>query len=309
MYYDDNIQYINKVQIDDEYYTISNLTDGTHTVHLPELGDDDEFVLRGSCDADLAKLEQGKADKKSPSAANNVALLDSGGNLADSGKQFSPAGIGALASNGKAVDAAKADGVTAYNDSSKVIKIGYAPRQLISTASYVAGYDNSGNIATMSWGAAAGAESSAALVLSDSVLNRVCSGSSIGFGEWTPTIADATVSSYSQQQGWYLKIGNVVIVGWYLYVKFATGQTANKYKITGLPYTPSAAGSGGGVCSGYYASDQVNFSGWYAGRNGNIYAYGVTNGAAGNKWAEEKIFCGTGDSYSTGTIIYRTSLE
>ena len=129
----------------------------------------------------------------------------------------------------------------------------------------------------------------------------------IAFGEWTPTIADATVNSYSKQQGWYLKFGNVVIVGWYMYVKFASGQTANKYKITGLPYTPSAAGSGGGDCSGYYSANQVNFSGWYVGTNGNIYAHGVTNGAAGNKWAEEKIFCGTGDSSSTGTIIYTTS--
>ena len=132
-------------------------------------------------------------------------------------------------------------------------------------------------------------------------------GRTIAFGEWTPTIADATVNSYSKRQGWYLKFGNVVIVGWYMYVKFASGQTANKYKITGLPYTPSAAGSGGGVCSGYYSANQVNFSGWYAGTNGNIYAHGVTNGAAGNKWAEEKIFCGTGDSSSTGTIIYTTS--
>lgn len=132
-------------------------------------------------------------------------------------------------------------------------------------------------------------------------------GRSIAFGEWTPTIYGATVSSYSKQQGWYLKFGNVVIIGWYLYVKFASNQTSNKYVIQGLPYTPAAVGTGGGICSGYYSANQVNFSGWYASPNGRIYGYGVTNGAAGNKWAEEKIFCGTGDSYSTGTIIYTTS--
>ena len=130
---------------------------------------------------------------------------------------------------------------------------------------------------------------------------------SVSFGEWTPSIYGATVNSYTTQQGWYLKFGNVVIVGWHLYAKFASNQTSNKYIIQGLPYTPAAAGSGGGVCSGYYSANQINFSGWYAGRNGRIYGYGITNGAAGNKWAEEKIYCGTGDSYSTGTIIYKTS--
>lgn len=126
-------------------------------------------------------------------------------------------------------------------------------------------------------------------------------------GTWTPTIYGATVSSYDKQQGWYLKFGNVVVIGWYLYVKFASSQTSNKYRIQGLPYTPAAVGTGGGLCSGYYSANQVNFSGWYATTGGTIYGYGITNGAAGNKWAEEKIYCGTGDSYSTGTIIYTTS--
>ena len=36
-----------------------------------------------------------KANKKVPAVANNVALLDANGNLADSGKAFTPAGIGA----------------------------------------------------------------------------------------------------------------------------------------------------------------------------------------------------------------------
>ena len=40
-----------------------------------------------------------KAKKKVPAAANNVALLDSSGNLADSGKALTPAGIGAAATS------------------------------------------------------------------------------------------------------------------------------------------------------------------------------------------------------------------
>lgn len=42
-----------------------------------------------------ANAVAGKADKVTPSTAGNVALLASDGNLQDSGKQFTPAGIGA----------------------------------------------------------------------------------------------------------------------------------------------------------------------------------------------------------------------
>lgn len=126
-------------------------------------------------------------------------------------------------------------------------------------------------------------------------------------GTWTPTIYGATVNSYTAQQGWYLKIGNVVAIGWYLYAKFASNQTSNKYRVSGAPYTPSQTANGGGACSGYYSANQVNFSGWMITKAGIIYANGVTNGAAGNKWNENNIYCGTGDSSSSGTIIYCTS--
>lgn len=49
----------------------------------------------------------GKADKAVPSAANNVALLDAEGNLADSGKALTPAAIGALPADGTAAAATK----------------------------------------------------------------------------------------------------------------------------------------------------------------------------------------------------------
>ena len=127
------------------------------------------------------------------------------------------------------------------------------------------------------------------------------------YGVWTPTIYGATVSSYTAQQGWYLKIGNVVVIGWYLYAKFASNQTSNKYRVSGAPYTPSQTANGGGACSGYYSANQVNFSGWMITKAGIIYANGLTNGAAGNKWNENNIYCGTGDSSSSGTIIYCTS--
>lgn len=43
----------------------------------------------------VAEAFSDKADKKTPSASGNVALLGSDGNLVDSGKQLTPSGIGA----------------------------------------------------------------------------------------------------------------------------------------------------------------------------------------------------------------------
>ena len=45
------MDYINKVKIDGTDYILSNLTDGTHTVSLPELSADDEFALQSNVDA------------------------------------------------------------------------------------------------------------------------------------------------------------------------------------------------------------------------------------------------------------------
>ncbi len=126
-------------------------------------------------------------------------------------------------------------------------------------------------------------------------------------GSWTPTIYGGSVSSYSTQQGWYLKFGNVVIVGWYMYVDFASGQTSKSYAIEGLPYNPVVVGTGGGVCSGFFADEQIDFAGWYANTDGKIYGQGTANGYAGDRWTIGNIFCGTTSSFSSGTIIYTTS--
>lgn len=47
------MDYINKVKVDGTDYVLSNLTDGTHTVSLPELSADDEFALQSNVDAAL----------------------------------------------------------------------------------------------------------------------------------------------------------------------------------------------------------------------------------------------------------------
>lgn len=59
-----------------------------------DLSDSDVNLLTQMKTA-VNQLSAGKADKKTPSAAKNVALLDAGGNLLDSGMQLTPSGIGA----------------------------------------------------------------------------------------------------------------------------------------------------------------------------------------------------------------------
>ena len=131
----------------------------------------------------------GKADKKTPSASGNVALLDAGGNLLDSGKQLTPAGIGAAASShthsqsdisglstalsGKANAShshgagditsgtlpierggtgrtdGAAVGLVDYAESNRMVKISWAESSL-ATCSYFAAYTPDANIKTIS---------------------------------------------------------------------------------------------------------------------------------------------------------------
>lgn len=62
------MDYINKVKIDGTDYILSNLTDGTHTVSLPELSADDEFALQSNVDAAL----DSKANKNHTHTISNV---------------------------------------------------------------------------------------------------------------------------------------------------------------------------------------------------------------------------------------------
>lgn len=62
------MDYINKVQVDGTDYILSNLTDGAHTVSLPELSADDEFALQSNVDAAL----DSKANKNHTHTISNV---------------------------------------------------------------------------------------------------------------------------------------------------------------------------------------------------------------------------------------------
>lgn len=68
-------------------------------------------------------------------------------------------------------------------------------------------------------------------------------------GTWTPELDGGAVRSYSRQEGWYIKSGNVVTVGWYIKARAYEGYEDIDIAIYGLPYSPAISASGGGICS------------------------------------------------------------
>lgn len=127
-------------------------------------------------------------------------------------------------------------------------------------------------------------------------------------GTWTPVMDGATVTNYGRQDGWYLRFGEIVVIGWDMYFNFAnTDQHSTVFKIKGVPYIPSKSANGGGSCFGYYAHDTYTFIGWGIDESGVISGNAVPNGGAGIKYVGD-IYCGNNnDAYSSGTIIYKTS--
>lgn len=84
-------------------------------------------------------------------------------------------------------------------------------------------------------------------------------------GTWTPVVADAatggnTAASYTQQYGYYCKIGNRVFVAWRLEGIATTGMTgANVLFIRALPFTIGNPSPSGQVFSGAAACTNTAF--------------------------------------------------
>jgi hypothetical protein len=91
--------------------------------------------------------------------------------------------------------------------------------------------------------------------------NLTQKGKSINFAEsgtWTPLFSISGVT-YTAQEGWYSKSGNIVTVGFYLKAACRSGYTDDLVVIDGLPFTPASAAAGGGMCSGALMSAGFNF--------------------------------------------------
>ena len=67
-------------------------------------------------------------------------------------------------------------------------------------------------------------------------------------GLWTPTLDNDVISSYDIQQGWYSRVGNNITVGFYIKAAINAGYTTTPIVISGLPFTPTYCGAGGGLC-------------------------------------------------------------
>lgn len=80
-------------------------------------------------------------------------------------------------------------------------------------------------------------------------------------GTWTPTL-DSYVSYYSQQYGWYTKIGNVVTIGFTVWAQCNSGGHLIVPYVYGIPYEASAPAAGGGVMNGAYMEANEAFQGF-----------------------------------------------
>lgn len=125
-------------------------------------------------------------------------------------------------------------------------------------------------------------------------------------GSWTPMVSGA--GSYSSQYGDYLKVGNLVVISFYVYGTFA-GSTTSRINISGCPYVPNRTASGGGHLSGYTAASNIVFTGWELTRAGLACAVGQETGTTyTNKWGSTAIYQkASGDFLAAGTIAFAVS--
>lgn len=88
-------------------------------------------------------------------------------------------------------------------------------------------------------------------------------------GTWDAVLgSSAAVSSYNSRSGWYVKIGNVVTIGWNIEATCNSGYQSTAIKIAGAPYFPSVSAAGGGILYNAYVSSGLTFEGWVIEENG-----------------------------------------
>ena len=129
-------------------------------------------------------------------------------------------------------------------------------------------------------------------------------------GTWTPTVTGC--STYSLRQGWYMKIGDIVTVGWCVTGTFSTSTTTSTtLTITGLPFTNGdALAAGGGVVFNGWINIDGYFVGWaLAGGSTQIQARTADSShAAGGIALGTGLYNNPGATFTvSGTITYSTA--
>ena len=98
-------------------------------------------------------------------------------------------------------------------------------------------------------------------------------GGSVKFGTWTPALKTAAaVSSYTLQNGWYMKLGSCVVLGFNLKANCNSGYNSTALAITGAPFAPTDDAFGGGVAYNIYVTSGFNFEAWAITTSGEISA-------------------------------------
>jgi hypothetical protein len=132
--------------------------------------------------------------------------------------------------------------------------------------------------------------------------NLADAGLAVSMGAWTPVVTGAT--SYTSQAGTYLKIGNLVLLQFYVYGTFG-GSATEKFSVTGCPFAPATGSGGGGILSGYTSAANIIPTGWRIDREGGIWATGQATGTDGAKYNTDAIYQrASGDFMVAGTIAF-----
>lgn len=89
-------------------------------------------------------------------------------------------------------------------------------------------------------------------------------------GRWSPSLNSSAVSYYTTQEGWYMKIGQYVTVGFYIKANCNSGYQSTNISISGLPFTPMFSAAGGGMCSRAFIKADSTFQCFVAETSGKI---------------------------------------
>jgi hypothetical protein len=144
------------------------------------------------------------------------------------------------------------------------------------------------------------------------VTNLMLNGAKIQTDIWTPTLTTSgAVSSYSTRVGWYIRFGNVVVVGFNIGASCNSGYSSTTLAISGLPFTPASNAFGGGVMFGAYVNAGFCFEAWAATTSGQITPrlQPCNNSSASNLQISSTAYYPSGSGTLTlgGTITYVTN--
>lgn len=132
-------------------------------------------------------------------------------------------------------------------------------------------------------------------------------------GSWIPAFEDEYAINYNiERDGWYSKVENIVTIGFRIKVECYSGYHTTPIKISNLPFLPSWAASGGGMCSGAYVSGGRNFQCFVAETDGTITTRVQScNNTSNANLATSSSGCfypnGGGELTLSGTITYTIS--